>query len=179
MQDSRTMPCAPEVLLSCVLCDLSKTRVQADRCSQIACPLAIVQDARWGTANPPEAGEVRQDRQNGRSEAEVTPELVASLRTRAEEAERELDWVSAAIGSVRFMDPPDGGSVSLAEQVSRMRQALDTAEAELLSLRSDRDEAREDLETVMDWVNAQGRAVLEDLRKSRTLSKTREKTHDA
>jgi hypothetical protein len=48
----------------------------------------------------------------------------------------ELDRVSAAIGTDQFMDPPDGGSVSLSEQVRRMRVALEKAEA-------DRDEARE------------------------------------
>lgn len=36
--------------------------------------------------------------------------------------------VAAAIGSVRFMDPPDGGDVSLSEQVRRMRVALEVAE---------------------------------------------------
>lgn len=41
----------------------------------------------------------------------------------------ELEAVSAAIGSCRFMDQPDGGSVTLAEQVERMRQALEAAEA--------------------------------------------------
>lgn len=75
---------------------------------------------------------------------------LSTLRSRCEEAERERDayakgcedWqedcsryagemsaISAAIGSVRFMDPPDGGDVSLAEQVARMRSALEAAEA--------------------------------------------------
>jgi hypothetical protein len=40
----------------------------------------------------------------------------------------ELDAISAAIGSVRFMDPPDGGDVSLAEQVRRMAAALKASE---------------------------------------------------
>ena len=42
----------------------------------------------------------------------------------------ELLAVAGAIGSVRFMDQPDGGDVSLAEQVKRMREALTTAESE-------------------------------------------------
>jgi hypothetical protein len=46
----------------------------------------------------------------------------------------QLSAVSAAIGSVRFMDPPDGGDVSLAEQVTRMRQALERAEAALVDM---------------------------------------------
>lgn len=43
----------------------------------------------------------------------------------------DLDAISAAIGTVRFMDPPDGGDVSLAEQVRRMKAALDAAEGDL------------------------------------------------
>jgi len=43
----------------------------------------------------------------------------------------DLDQVSAAIGTVRFMDPPDGGSVTLAEQVAGMHDALNAAEAKL------------------------------------------------
>lgn len=45
------------------------------------------------------------------------------------EAEAQLSEISFAIGSTRFMDPPDGGSVTLAEQVRRMRIALEEAEA--------------------------------------------------
>lgn len=48
----------------------------------------------------------------------------------------ETTAISAAIGSVRFMDPPDGGDVSLAEQVARMRSALEAAEAALVQVRS-------------------------------------------
>lgn len=40
----------------------------------------------------------------------------------------ELSELSAAIGPVRFMDPPDGGDVSLAEQVRRMAAALKASE---------------------------------------------------
>lgn len=42
--------------------------------------------------------------------------------------DKELSAIAAAIGGVRFMDPPDGGDVSLAEQVLRMRQALEREE---------------------------------------------------
>ncbi len=41
----------------------------------------------------------------------------------------QLTSVSIAIGSNRWLDPPDGGDVSLAEQVTRMREALEAAEA--------------------------------------------------
>ena len=37
----------------------------------------------------------------------------------------ELNAISDAIGSVEFMDPPDGGDVPLSEQVSRMRAELE------------------------------------------------------
>lgn len=76
----------------------------------------------------------------------------ADLPTRAEKAEREwdaalksarfweeryyalLDAIAAAIGSTRFMDPPDGGDVSLADQVRRMRAELEAKEARLAAL---------------------------------------------
>jgi hypothetical protein len=48
--------------------------------------------------------------------------------------DRELHAVSVAIGSVRFMDPPDGGDVSLAEQVSRQGAALESAERQNAAL---------------------------------------------
>jgi len=47
--------------------------------------------------------------------------------------EKELSEVSGAIGSVRWMDPPDGGDVSMAEQVRRMRADLEAAEAKLIT----------------------------------------------
>lgn len=50
------------------------------------------------------------------------------LISAAERAESELNAVSAAIGSPRFMDPPDGGDVPLAEQVRRMRERLELLE---------------------------------------------------
>ena len=61
-------------------------------------------------------------------------ELEASLRDAEGDmnvARYELDQVSAASGTVRFMDPPDGGSVTLAQQVARMHDALNAAEAKL------------------------------------------------
>lgn len=38
----------------------------------------------------------------------------------AEAQQRELDAISAAIGTNDYLDPPDGGSVPLSEQVARM-----------------------------------------------------------
>ena len=49
--------------------------------------------------------------------------------TEIERLTKELSEIAAAIGTVRFMNPPDGGDVSLAEQIRRMRKALDAAEA--------------------------------------------------
>lgn len=54
-------------------------------------------------------------------------ELEAEIARLCAEVERltaEQDAVSAAIGTNEYMDPPDGGNVSLAEQVRRMRDAL-------------------------------------------------------
>ena len=48
----------------------------------------------------------------------------------AKELRMQVDAVSAAIGTTAYMDPPDGGSVSLAEQVARMRDDHAAALAE-------------------------------------------------
>lgn len=70
---------------------------------------------------------------NGRS-----TEAVSAIREQAEEVRElngcrcELEAVSLALGSgVRFMDPTDGGSVTIAEQVARMRIAMHEAETKL------------------------------------------------
>jgi hypothetical protein len=62
---------------------------------------------------------------------ETRAAISASLLTLQQERDRlreEQEEVSRAIGSVRWMDPPDGGSVSLGEQVRRVRVDLETAE---------------------------------------------------
>lgn len=64
----------------------------------------------------------------------IQPECFAMMDASVRElveARKQLDAISAAIGSTRFMDPPDGGDVSLAEQVRRMREALGEAETAL------------------------------------------------
>ena len=38
----------------------------------------------------------------------------------------ELSAISMSLRDHRYMDPPDGGDVSLAEQVARMRAEVDT-----------------------------------------------------
>lgn len=50
-------------------------------------------------------------------------------RAEADALRAELAAVSDAIGTCAFMDPPDGGSPTLAEQVRRMRKALDESDA--------------------------------------------------
>lgn len=62
------------------------------------------------------------------------------------EAENELERfssaVSSALGSHRFMDPPDGGGVMLEEQVARMRAELEEAETRAEKAERERDELR-------------------------------------
>jgi DNA repair exonuclease SbcCD ATPase subunit len=76
-------------------------------------------------------------------EAEAA-QTIAALRAERDEAFAESHAVSIVIGSVRFMDPPDGGSVTLAEQVNRMRQALEAAEAKVKELEAECKEWEED-----------------------------------
>lgn len=57
------------------------------------------------------------------------PAILSALRG---EGCSECQAVSAAIGSVEFMDPPDGGDVPLSEQVRRMRAALTALRGEEL-----------------------------------------------
>ena len=63
--------------------------------------------------------------------------ILALIRERDEallwqgRVDNELSAVATAIGTVEFMDPPDGGDVSLSEQVSRMRAALSAAREEV------------------------------------------------
>lgn len=61
--------------------------------------------------------------------------LAGAYRRDYQDAERELAGVSSGIGSVRWMDPPDGGSVSLGEQVRRMRADLEAAETQVEQMR--------------------------------------------
>ena len=52
----------------------------------------------------------------------------AAIRER-DEARAELDAVSTSIGTNYYLDPPDGGSVTLAEQVRRMKADRDALRA--------------------------------------------------
>jgi len=71
-------------------------------------------------------------RAEGKARAKAHAKEIAGLYGRANTAEGELDAVSSAIGTVRFMDPPDGGDVPLSEQVRRMASALTEAERKLV-----------------------------------------------
>ncbi|WP_303718052.1 hypothetical protein [Brevundimonas naejangsanensis] len=70
-------------------------------------------------------------RAEGEARAKAHAKELAGLYDRSSTAEAELDAVSSAIGTVRFMDPPDGGDVHLSEQVRRMASALTEAERKL------------------------------------------------
>lgn len=52
------------------------------------------------------------------------------------EAQDELEDICNALPGVAFMDPPDGGSVTIAEQVRRMYAALLERDAEVRALRA-------------------------------------------
>ena len=58
------------------------------------------------------------------------------LKSELSKAREELQDVSDAIGTTEYMDPPDGGSPSLAEQVSRMKQDLAKCREELEDLKA-------------------------------------------
>ena len=49
---------------------------------------------------------------------------VAGLNRRIAELEAELSSIVNAIPGVRYLDPPDGGSVTVSEQVSRMAEEV-------------------------------------------------------
>ena len=77
-------------------------------------------------------------------ELQASLERVAELERERDALRSELDAVSAAIGTNRYMDPPDGGDVSLGEQVRRLRSEWDVQEAALANVRGDfRELARE------------------------------------
>jgi hypothetical protein len=81
----------------------------------------------------PDDAEPNYDRAEAtRADAEMVDALASLSQSGGRpqsDAQKELNDIAVAIGSNRFLDPPDGGSVSLAEQVTRMRQALEKAEA--------------------------------------------------
>ena len=56
---------------------------------------------------------------------------------RLREAEAELHEIASVLPGVAYMDPPDGGSPSIAEQVRRMRADLDRTAAEVERLRAE------------------------------------------
>lgn len=101
-------------------------------------------DAEGGSVCVPD-GPLGQREHDARFIAAANPSTVLSLIDTILQLQGEVQAISAAIGTVRFMDPPDGGDVPLAEQVRRMCEALDHAEAE-------REKDREALRRVIeDW----------------------------
>lgn len=60
---------------------------------------------------------------------------VERLKREDEANTRELHDICNALPGVAFMDPPDGGSVTIAEQVRRMYAALLARDADVRALR--------------------------------------------
>jgi len=97
-------------------------------------------------------------------------------RLRADTAEAELkeleEAVVWALPGTRFMDPPDGGSPTLGEQVGRMAEALAAAEQRIADLYSTSaiDAAAKKLAECMDYpwghMPEKGRASMRDHAKS-------------
>lgn len=81
-----------------------------------------------------------------------------AAETRADKAEGIEREAYTALGpDCRFMDPPDGGSPTLAEQIGNMRRQLEAAEAKLAAVEAERDKARED--ALRDGWNACRRSI--------------------
>lgn len=90
------------------------------------------------TEGLPEAKAAAQADYTARILSAIDATALATLAAERDEANRwtaiyeaEQSAISAALPGVRFMDPPDGGDVKLSEQVRRMRDALDAAEARI------------------------------------------------
>ena len=64
-------------------------------------------------------------------------EVVRALHTSEREAQDNIGDVMLALPGTRFMDLPDGGSPSIAEQVKRMAEALAAAEQRVAELERD------------------------------------------
>jgi hypothetical protein len=109
------------------------------------------------------------DRKVSEAAQSIRDAFAAALQ-RAEAAEHardvfdaELTDVAGAIGSPEFMDPPDGGGVSLGEQVERMRARLSALDAdrerlegELRALRETKGSAGQRVESVAPTVRPTG-----------------------
>lgn len=72
---------------------------------------------------------------------------------RLREAEAELHEIAGALPGVAYMDPPDGGSPSIAEQVRRMRADLDRTAAENKRQRADAERYKGAWETAVESHN--------------------------
>ena len=74
------------------------------------------------------------------------------LRAEVERLRAELDEIASVLPGVAYMDPPDGGSPSIAEQVGRMRADLDRTAAEVERLRNGRAILMEEIEMLRERV---------------------------
>lgn len=91
--------------------------------SEAVCNVVPPPETYGGSPNDPWTGKLSEAGDEGRE----FDQAVGTIEAR----NAELSDISAAIGSTRFMDPPDGGDVPFAEQVRRMREALEEAERAL------------------------------------------------
>lgn len=90
----------------------------------------------------------------------------ATAEAERDRAQTELDLVARAIPGVRYMDPPDGGSVTIAEQVARMCTEMLTATAlakdyarQALAAEAERDRAYELIAKQRDDIDARNMQV--------------------
>lgn len=84
------------------------------------------------------------------------------------EIEAKLRDASSAIGTVRYMDPPDGGSPTLAEQIERMSADRDALRIEIERLSG----ALEGTTEFLEMVRAQRDALAKECELLRELEKS-------
>ena len=82
-----------------------------------------------------------------RAERDTLRAELAALRIRAEQAEAELQEMASVLPGVAYMDPPDGGSPSIAEQVRRMRAENERLREALISIAENSERLAADRET--------------------------------
>lgn len=87
-----------------------------------------------------DVGTLREELQSARAE-------LAALYKRAEQAEAELQEMASVLPGVAYMDPPDGGSPSIAEQVRRMRAENERLREALISIAENSERLAADRET--------------------------------
>jgi len=92
--------------------------------------------------------------------AEALQARVSELEVIRDQDARVIADVVRAIVTTRFMDPPDGGDVSLGKQVRRMWQVLQAAEAKVSKLEQQLENRGLALEAAEEEVAEQQRTIL-------------------